>query len=137
MTGREQKDFKILSDVKCKLTCCISCTFCCRAAIKESLKSCYNLQPLKSLKYVKDVSSVDQFSFVQKVMNVLVGVRLQYFWETWAALGAGPKVIRILREGYILPFQIRPDLTRSPTIISGHVHPIRNCYPMKVLNALM
>ena len=30
-------------------------------------------------------------------------------------LGAGPKVVQILKEGYTLPFRIRPNLTRSPS----------------------
>ena len=46
------------------------------------------------LKYVKDVSFVDQLSSVQPVINVQtpvqdlpVGARLHQFWETWEALG--------------------------------------------------
>ena len=42
------------------------------------------------------------------VTNLPVGARLQTFWKTWQDLGADPKVVQILREGYILPFQIRP-----------------------------
>ena len=50
------------------------------------------------LKYVKDVSCVDQLSFVRPVNNVPavardlpVRARLQKFWKTWEDLGAGPK----------------------------------------------
>ena len=46
--------------------------------------------------------------------NLPVGARLQNFWQTWLDLGAGPKVVQILKEGYTLPFRIRPKLTRSP-----------------------
>ena len=35
--------------------------------------------------------------------------------------GASPKVITVLREGYTLPFRFRPNLTRSPTVISNYV----------------
>ena len=70
------------------------------------------------LKYVNSVSCVTQLSVVQPVVNVPnvaqnppVGARLQSFWKTWLNLGAGPKVVQILREGYSLPFRIRPQLT--------------------------
>ena len=95
------------------------------------------------LKYVKDVSCVDQLSFVRPVTNVPtdaidlpVGARLQQFWQTWIDLGAGPKVSRILKQGYILPFQIRPNLTRSPTVIS-YANPHRNLYLFEALHQLM
>ena len=55
-------------------------------------------------------------------------MRLQNFWQTWLDLGAGPKVVQILKEGYTLPFRIRPNLTRSPNIISCYVNPHRNLY---------
>ena len=80
---------------------------------------------------MKDVSCVNQLSFVQNVTivpiaapDLPVGARLHQFWETWEAPGAGSKVIRIPKKGYTLPFRIRPNLTRSPTIISGR-HPLR------------
>ena len=99
---------------------------------------------LNSIKYAKDVSCIDHLSFIQNVLNVPVvapglpvGARLHQFRETWAALGASPKVITVLREGYSLPFWIWPNPTRSPTIISFYVHPLRNSYLMEALDALM
>ena len=87
------------------------------------------------LKYVKGVSCVTQLSYVQPVTNVKnaaqnlpVGARFQNFWQTWLDLGAGPKVVQILKEGYTLPFWIQPKLTRSPTVISCYVNPHRNSY---------
>ena len=75
------------------------------------------------LKSVKSVSCVTQLSYVNPVTNVpnvapnlAVGARLQNFWKTWLGLGAGPKVVQILKEGYTLPFQIRPKLVRFPTV---------------------
>ena len=65
----------------------------------------------QSLKYVNSVSCVDQCSVnhvpnVQTVVEDLtVGARLNQFWETWEAFGAGPKVVQMLKEGYTLPFQ--------------------------------
>ena len=86
--------------------------------------ACY-VQRNHRLKYVKSVSCVTQLSSVQPVINVKnaaqnlpVGARLQNFWQTWLDLGAGPKVIQILREGYTLPFQIQ-----HPTVISCYVNP--------------
>ena len=81
------------------------------------------------LKFVKSVSCVTQFSCVNPVSNVrnavlnlLVGARLQNFWQTWLDLGAGPKVVHILREGYTLPFRNWPKLTRFPTVVSCYIN---------------
>ena len=96
------------------------------------------------LKYVKSVSCVIQLSGVKHVTNVKnvasklpVGARLQNYWQVWLDLGAGPKVVQILREGYTLPFQIRPKLTRFPTVISCYVNPHRNLYLLETLHQLV
>ena len=96
------------------------------------------------LKSVKSVSCVTQLSCVKPVSNVTnavpnqsVGARLQNFWKTWLKLGAGPKVVQILKEGYTLPFRIRPKLTRSPTIISCYANPHRNSYMLEALHQLI
>ena len=103
---------------------------------------CY--QSKKKLKYVKGASSVIQLSCVQPVTNVKnvasnlpVGARLQKFWQTWLDLGAGPKVVQILKQGYTLPFRIRPKLTRSPTVISCYGNSHRNSYLLEALHQLM
>ena len=70
------------------------------------------------------------------VQNLPVGARLNQFWETWKALGAGPKVVQMLKEGYTHPLQTRPNLTRSPTILSCYVHPHRNLYLLDALHQL-
>ena len=69
---------------------------------------------------MKSVSCVTQLSCVNPASNVInavpnlpVGARLQNFWQTWLDLGSGPKIVQILREGYTLPFRIRP-LCQSP-----------------------
>ena len=97
-----------------------------------------------TLKHVKGASSVIQLPCVQSVTNVPlvvknlpVGARLQSFWQTWLERGAGPKIVQILREGYTLPFRIRPNLTRSPTVISCYVNPHRNSYLLEALHQLM
>ena len=96
------------------------------------------------LKSVKSVSCVTQLSCVQPVTtvknaapNLPVGARLQNFWQTWLDLGAGPKVVQIRKEGYTLPFRIRPRLTRSPTVISCYVNPHRNSYLLEALHQLI
>ena len=101
------------------------------------------LSPGDKLKYVKLASCVTQLSCVQSVnsapnvvQNLPVGARLQNFWETWSKLGAGPKTLQILKEGYTLPFQTRPNLTRSPTVISCYANPHRNSYLMEALHQL-
>ena len=96
------------------------------------------------LKSVKSVSCVTQLSCVNPVSNVTnvafnlpVGARLQSFWQTWVDLGAGLKVVQILREGYTLPFRTRPKLTRFSTVISCYVNPQRNSYLLEALHQLI
>ena len=96
------------------------------------------------LKSVKSVSCVTQLSCVNSVTNVRnavlnlsVGARLKIFWQTWLDLGAGPKVVQILREGYNLPFWNRPKLTRFPTVVSCYANPHRNIYLLEALHHLI
>ena len=113
-----------------------------RKELSPGSAGCYLIQ--EKLKYVKGASCVTQWSCAKPVTNVHiivtnlpVGARLQNFWETWLDLGAGPKVVQILREGYTLPFRIRPKLTRSPTVISCYVNPHRNSYLLEALHQLI
>ena len=96
------------------------------------------------LKYVKGVSCVTQVSCVKPVTNVKnvasnlpVWARLHNYWKIWLNLGAGPKVVQILREGNTLPFPIQPKLTRSPTVINCYVNPNKNLVLLEVLHQLM
>ena len=93
---------------------------------------------------MKSVSCVTQLSYAPPVTNVknaasnlCVGARLQNYWQIWLDLSAGPKVVQILREGYTLPFPIRPNLTRSPTVIRCYVNPHRNSYLLEELHQLI
>ena len=60
---------------------------------------------------MNDVSCVDHFlEFCPKYHKVQivtpglpVGAKLHQFYQKWAALGASPKVITVLKEGFILP----------------------------------
>ena len=96
------------------------------------------------LKSVKSASCVTQLSCVNPVSNVTnvvpnlpVGARLQNFWERGLKLGAGPKVVQILKEGFTLPFRARPKLTRSPTVISCYGNPQKNSYLLEALHQLI
>ena len=84
------------------------------------------------------LNNVNPVTNVQSIAtNLPLGARLQNFWQTWLDLGAGPKVVQILREGYTLPFRIRPKFTRSPTVISCYVNPHRNLYLLEALHQLI
>ena len=96
------------------------------------------------LKPVKSVSCVIPLSYVNPVLNapnvvtnLPVGARLQEFWKNSLDLGAGPKVVQILKEGYTLPFRIRPNLSRTPTVISCYGNPHRNLKLVEALHQLM
>ena len=110
--------------------------------LSPGVADCYPIQ--EKLKYVKGASCVTQLPCVKSVTNapsvvtnLPVGARLQNFWKIWLDLGAGPKVVQILREGYTLLFRIRPKLTRSPTVISCYVNPHRNGYLLEALHQLI
>ena len=96
------------------------------------------------INFVKSVFSVDHCVFaptapnVHNVANVqIVGGPLQNFWQKWSLLGANPRVVSILKNGYILPFKYRPHLVRDPLILSGYANPLRNLYLKEALQALL
>ena len=96
------------------------------------------------IKHVNDVSCVGHLSSANIVRNVPtvainppVGARLHQFWEKWEALGSSPKIVTTLREGYTLPFRFRPNLTRSPTVISKYVNPQRQSHLLEALYQLV
>ena len=110
--------------------------------ISPASTGCYYKKcKLKYVKALKGVSCVIQLSCVEPVTNVAtavqnlpVGARLQNFWQTWLNLGAGPKIVQILKEGYTLPFRTGPNVTRSPTVISCYVNHHRNLYLLEALH---
>ena len=96
------------------------------------------------IKHAKSVSFVSPCPSVPPVPSVPnaaesppVGGRLQRFWETWLSLGSNPQVISILKEGYSLPFKMKPPLTRSPMIISGYANPRKNNSFKEALQSLI
>ena len=93
---------------------------------------------------VNGVFIASQSTSVQPVLdapNVVpsqhVGARLQQFWEVWQAQNASPRVVEILKEGYTLPFKVRPRLTRDPIIQSGYAYAPRQDSLMEALHALL
>ena len=46
-------------------------------------------------------------------------------------------MVSILKEGYNLPFRIKPPLTRIPLIRSGYASPLRNSYLQEALHSLL
>ena len=128
----------------CKFSCrflCCKCSFCYQVAAKERHKS----QLLYTeIKYVKDVSCVGHLSSANLVTNgppvVIsppVGARLHNLWEKWEVLGSSPKVVTTLREGYTLPFRFRPNLTRSPIVISNYQNPSKQAHLLEALYQLV
>ena len=96
------------------------------------------------IKYVKDVSCVGHLCSVNLVTNAQhavidphVGVRLHQCWEKWEALGSSPKVVTTLREGYTLLFRFRPNLTRTPTVISNYHNPAKQSFLLEALYQLI
>ena len=59
------------------------------------------------------------------------------FWQVWLSLGSNPRVVSILKEGYSLPFKVRPPLSRSPVIISHYADPVKNNHLKESLQALI
>ena len=103
-----------------------------------------SLKMKQEIKFVKDAFSVDHCVFAPVVPNAhnvvnahLIGGRLQKFWQKWSLLGANPRVVSILKDGYILPFKVRPNLVRDPLIVSGYANPLRNLYLKQALQALL
>ena len=98
---------------------------------------------LKKIKHVNSVSCVDPCLFVQNVQGVPtvvhdgpVGGRLQKFWQVWQRLGANPRAVSILKEGYSLPFRLRPPLTRVPIIQSCYANPVKSRFLKEALISL-
>ena len=96
------------------------------------------------IKYMKDVFCVGHLPSVNLVTNAQhavldppVGARLNQCWEKWETLGSSPKVVNILREGYMLPFRFRPHLTRSPTVISNYHNPTKQSFLLEALYQLV
>ena len=98
----------------------------------------------REVKHVKGVSCVVPCLSAPNVQsapsvanNPSVGGRLQKFWQVWEKLGSNPRVVSILKEGYTLPFKMRPLLTRSPVVRSAYANPVKNRALKEALTVLI
>ena len=99
-----------------------------QSAILKGLPQKKGIRPVVTkteIKHVKGVSFVNPCLSARSVPNVPnvvkeldVGGRLQKFWSKWETLGASTRVVSILREGYTLPFKMRPS---RPDFLSSKV----------------
>ena len=118
-----------------------------QSAISKGLSQKKGVRPdvtKTEIKHLKDVSFVNPCLSARSVPNVPnvvkelgVGGRLKKFWPKLEALGANPRVVSILREGYTLPFKMRPPLTRFPLVRSGYANPARSRALLEALGALI
>ena len=99
---------------------------------------------LSKINHVKDVCCVGQCLFVPSAPNApnavvkqAVGGRLQQFWHIWQEMGANPRVVSVLRDGYSLPFKQRPRLTRFPLVQSGYANPGKSRSLTEALRSLI
>ena len=106
--------------------------------VRPKLKIKSQIKCVKSASFVGHCVSAPNVPNVPNVASVQpVGGRLQSFWEIWAHKGANPKVVSILKEGYVLPFKVRPPLVRDPLIVSGYANPIRDSHLQAAVQALI
>ena len=95
---------------------------------------------VSKIKHVKGVFCVSPCLSVPTAPNVPnavagknVGGRLQQFWHIWQEMGANPRVVSVLRDGYTLPFKQRPLLTRFPLVQSGYANPTKSRFLKEAL----
>ena len=106
--------------------------------VRPKLKIKSQIKCVKSASFVGHFVSAPNVPNVPNVASVQpVGGRLQSFWEIWAHKGANPKVVSTLKEGYVLPFKVRPPLVRDPLIVSGYANPIRDSHLQAAVQALI
>ena len=49
-----------------------------------------------------------------------LGGQLKTFAQVWCHFFAHPRIVKVLSEGYLLPFKIRPKLSKKPLILSHY-----------------
>ena len=136
------KTVNIHSDVNCSVASHVP--FVTNSVRQPQKKGLSPLSEIKEINSVNCVSFVDHCvsaSTVPNAHNVVpappVGGRLQPFWQTWARLGANSRVVSILKEGYVLPFKLKPPLVRHPLIVSGYASPNRNKFLREAVQNLV
>ena len=137
-----QKTVNIQSSVNCSVASRVP--FVTNSVRQPQKKGLSPLSKTKEINSVNCVSFVDHCVSAPTVPNAhnvvpapLVGGRLQPFWQTWARLGANSRVVSILKEGYVLPFKLKPPLVRHPLIVSGYANPNRNKFLREAVQNLV
>ena len=68
-------------------------------------------------------------------LDLPVGARFHQFWGSPGGKSQG--IPTVFREGYRLLLQFRPNLTKSPTVISNYVNPHKNLRLLEALHQLV
>ena len=80
-----------------KLNCCFSCTYCSWAATKERHKSSY-CKTMSVIKICEQCFLYRSIVFCKTCTKCCTkSARLNQFWKIWEALGAGSKVVQMLK----------------------------------------
>ena len=143
--GSGESDRKYTDNKHCKLNCCFSCTFCVRAAAKERLKSLHcKSKPKSVIKICEQCFLCRSLVFCQSCTKCQTCCtksacrsQTKSIFGNLGSPRGGSSGHSDLGTGYTLPFQTRPNLTRSPSIISCYVHPRRNLYLLEALHQLI
>ena len=130
----------------CKIKCCKPFSFCNRASTKERNKSWLARCQKQSL-YIK----ICQWCFFCHSVvlcptcgqcpscctNSTCTVQTSKLLANLTGNGCRSENSSNTERGLHPPFWIRPNLTRSPMVISCYVNPHRNSYPMEALHQLI
>ena len=130
----------------CKFKCCTFCSYCIRAFAKERSKSQVSRLFFSPEKLQNKIC--ERYFLCHSVVFCQTCNKCQKCCLKSTCRGQtskfladlakpGPKIVRILKEGYTLPFQNRPNLTRYPSVISCYVNPQRNSYLLEALHQLI
>ena len=139
-TKTDNRDF---CTFKCNLSCCKSCTYCTLAFTIERNKSWVSRLSRVQIKVCEKCFLCHSIVLCQTCNKCTICClksacrgETSKLLASLAGSGGGLKVVQI-REGYTLPFWIRPKLTRSSRIISCYANPHRNSNLFEALHQLI
>ena len=136
---RDQTQFKLETVVKCHVVSLAHCVI--GPSQKKDISPSLLKDQIKCVKGAPCVSHCLSVPVVTSALNVVknphVGGRLQKCGQVWLSQGSNPRVVSILKEGYALPFKVRPPRSRSPVIFSGYANRVKNKHLKESLQALI
>ena len=136
---QDQTQFKLETVVNCYVVSPAHCVI--GQSQKKDISPSLSKDQIKCVKGAPCVSHCLSAPVVTSALNVVknppVGGCLQKFWQVWLSQGSNPRVVSIMKEGYSLPFKVRPPLSRSPVIFSGYANPVKNRHLKESLQALI